>query len=147
MTHNPFIANTNLCKNLENDWNHGTGLLICQYSAIAALWIPTLQGLDEFQRYLHPCALDESSLSIGRGKTFFVPSFLHLSMYLHWMTSEHWDAYAHSVVLFLFTGARCKAQYKYGVSSTAFIELYTWCPFTAFGHRLLWTWFRVASTI
>ena len=29
-------------------------------------WIPTWQGLDGFQRSRHPCALDESSLSIGR---------------------------------------------------------------------------------
>ena len=35
-------------------------------SAIAFQWILTWQGLDGYQEYLHPCALDESSLSIGR---------------------------------------------------------------------------------
>ena len=32
----------------------------------AIRWIPTWQGLDGFQKSLHPCALNESSLSIGR---------------------------------------------------------------------------------
>ena len=30
------------------------------------LWVLIWQGLDGFQKYLHLCALDESSLSIGR---------------------------------------------------------------------------------
>ena len=31
--------------------------------------IPTQQGLDVFQKSLRPCALDNSSLSIGRVET------------------------------------------------------------------------------
>ena len=38
------------------------------YSARAFQWIPTWQGLVGFQRSLHSCALDGSSLSIGRVK-------------------------------------------------------------------------------
>ena len=30
------------------------------------LWIPTLQSLDGFKKYLHPCALNISGLSIRR---------------------------------------------------------------------------------
>ena len=56
------LANTKWCKNLRNDWNPG----IWEYSSRAIQWIPTWHGLDGFQRFLHPCALDESSLSIGR---------------------------------------------------------------------------------
>ena len=33
-------------------------------------WIPTWQGLDVFQKYLHSCALNKSSLTIGRVKGF-----------------------------------------------------------------------------
>ena len=39
-------------------------------SARAVKWIPILQGLDDFQKYLRSYALDESSLSIGRVKIF-----------------------------------------------------------------------------
>ena len=47
-----------------NPWHMGTHLRV--YSARALLWIPTWQGLDVFQKSLCPCALDESSLSMGR---------------------------------------------------------------------------------
>ena len=47
---------------MKDDWNPGTWVLIWEYSARAFRWTPTWQGLDA----LHPCALDESSLSIGR---------------------------------------------------------------------------------
>ena len=43
------FSNTKLCKNLKNDLNP----------------VPTRQGLDGFQKFLWPFALDESSLSIG----------------------------------------------------------------------------------
>ena len=37
------------------------------YSSVRAIqWIPTWHGLDGFRKSLRPCALDESSLSIGR---------------------------------------------------------------------------------
>ena len=36
------------------------------YSVRAIQLIPTCEGLDGFQKSLCPCALDESSLSIGR---------------------------------------------------------------------------------
>ena len=38
------------------------------YSARAIQWISTWQGLDVLQKSLHPFALDDSSLSIGRVK-------------------------------------------------------------------------------
>ena len=59
------LANTKWSKKPEN-WNPGTWVLIWEYSARAMQWIPTLQGLDSFQKSLHPCALDKSSLSIER---------------------------------------------------------------------------------
>ena len=40
------------------------GLIFLSGRAIP--WIPTWQGLDGYQRSLRPCALDKSSLSIGR---------------------------------------------------------------------------------
>ena len=53
----------------ENDWNPGTWVLtwvlISAYWVRAFQWIPTWQGLDEFQNSLVPFALDESSLIIG----------------------------------------------------------------------------------
>ena len=42
----------------------GTHLRVIE--ARAFQWIPTLEGLDVFQKSLYPCALDESSLSIGK---------------------------------------------------------------------------------
>ena len=60
---------TKSCKNpKKNDWNPGTWILIWEYSARAIQWIPTWQVLDGFQKSSHPCALNESSLSIGRVK-------------------------------------------------------------------------------
>ena len=59
-------ANRKWCKNPENDRNPAKWVLIWEYSARAIKWIPRWQGLDDFQKSLHPCALDESSLSIGR---------------------------------------------------------------------------------
>ena len=60
----------NDAKILKNDWNLGTWVLIWEYSARAIQWIPTWQVLDGFQKLLRPCALDESSLSIGRVKPY-----------------------------------------------------------------------------
>ena len=51
--------------------------------------MPTLQGLDEFLKSLRPCALDESSLSIGRVKAvqFIQGIFMHFAAYgLHLST-------------------------------------------------------------
>ena len=55
-------------KNMKNDINHRKWVLIWEYSARAIQWIPTWQGLGSFQKFLCPCTLDESSLSIGRVK-------------------------------------------------------------------------------
>ena len=55
-------------KKLKIYWNLGIGVLIWGYSARAFQWLPTWQGLDDFQKSLLTCALDESSLSIGRFK-------------------------------------------------------------------------------
>ena len=52
-------------KKLKNDRNPGKWVLIWENLARAIQWIPTWQGLDGFQKSLHPCVLDESSLSIG----------------------------------------------------------------------------------
>ena len=58
------------------DWNPGKWVLIWQCSVWAFQWIPTWQGLDGFQKCLHPCPLDESSLSIGR---VMCPTWMHTS--------------------------------------------------------------------
>ena len=60
------LANTKWCTKPENDRNPGTWVLIWECSARAFKWIPTWQSLDGFQKSLRHCALDESSLSIGR---------------------------------------------------------------------------------
>ena len=63
------LANTKWCKTLERwlkPWHMGTHLRALTAGAIQ--WIPTWHGFDGFQKSLHPCALDESSLSIGRVK-------------------------------------------------------------------------------
>ena len=68
----PLVANlaiTKRCKNPEKWLKPDTIALIWEVSAARAIqWIPTQQGLDGFQKSLRPCALDESSLSIGRVK-------------------------------------------------------------------------------
>ena len=54
--------------------------LFCCIIVVLYLWdsawaiqrIPTWQGIDGFQISLHPCALGESSLGIGRVKTYEV---------------------------------------------------------------------------
>ena len=59
------LANTkslNDAKNLKNDCNPGTWVLIWDYSVKAFHWIPTWQGLDFFQKSLRLCDLDKSSL-------------------------------------------------------------------------------------
>ena len=42
--------------------------LAYRYSSESFQWIPTWQGLDGFQKSLHPCALEKSRPSIGRVK-------------------------------------------------------------------------------
>ena len=56
----------NDAKNYRNDWNPGTWVLTWEYSVRVIQWKAAWQGLDGFQNSLHPSALDESSLSIGR---------------------------------------------------------------------------------
>ena len=66
-----LVANSGItkwCKNLKNDWNPGTCILIWKYSAWAIQGIPTWQGLYGFQKFLCPCALYKSSLSLRRVK-------------------------------------------------------------------------------
>ena len=53
---------------MQNDWNPGIWVLIWECPTRAIHWIPIWQGLDVFQKSLHPCALDEGSLSIWRVK-------------------------------------------------------------------------------
>ena len=52
----------------KNYCNPGILVLIWEYSVRAIQWIPTWKGLHGFQMSLHPCALNESSLSIRRVK-------------------------------------------------------------------------------
>ena len=70
------LTDTKLCKN----WNPVAWVLIWEHSARTILWIPTWQGLDVFQKSLLSCALDESSLSIGRVN--YNPSILNVQA--HW---------------------------------------------------------------
>ena len=56
-------------KNLKNDRNPEKWVLIWEFSSRAFQWIPRWQGLDGFQKSLHPYALKENSLSILRVKT------------------------------------------------------------------------------
>ena len=43
----------NYAKNLKNVWNHDKWVLIWEYSARAFQWVPTWQGLDGFQHFMH----------------------------------------------------------------------------------------------
>ena len=64
-------------KNLRNDWNLGTLVLIWEYSARAN---SNEYQHDSFQKSLHPCALDKSySLSIGKLKNRLFDYFLSRS--------------------------------------------------------------------
>ena len=56
----------NLKKTYKKGWNPVIWVLIWEYSARALQWIPTWQGLDDFQKSLCPCVLNRSSFSIGR---------------------------------------------------------------------------------
>ena len=65
-------------RNLKNDWN--SGILIWEYSVRVIQWIPTWQCLDGFNL----CALDESSLSIGRVNPLCLEiSFIFVVLELH----------------------------------------------------------------
>ena len=60
------LVNTKWCNKPEKwlkPWHMGTHLRVR-----AIQWIPTWQGLNAFQKSLHPCPLEESSLSIERVK-------------------------------------------------------------------------------
>ena len=60
----PNFADTKWWKKLKNDRNLAYGYSYeCTVKAI--LWISTWQGLYDFQKSLHYCALEESRLSIG----------------------------------------------------------------------------------
>ena len=67
---NPRAAGGKFClykmMQTPNDWNPGKWVLIWKYSVRAIQWIPKWQGSDAFQKSLHSCVLNKSSLSIGR---------------------------------------------------------------------------------
>ena len=58
----------NDANNLKNDWTPGIRVLIWEYLARAIKRIQAWQGLDDFQKPLCFCALDETSLIIRRVK-------------------------------------------------------------------------------
>ena len=60
------LAKTIWCKIIKKKyWNPGIWVLIWEYSARPIQWVPTQQSLDGFQKSLHSCALNISSLIIG----------------------------------------------------------------------------------
>ena len=71
-----LVANFGIIKWCEKAeiWLKPIWVFIWEYTAGAFQWIAIWQGLDGFQKSLHPCALDESSHSIGRvkGESFIV---------------------------------------------------------------------------
>ena len=82
MNINPYAAGyksffffQNDAENLKNGRNPGTLVLIWEYSARAIQWIPTWQGLDDFQGSLRPFILDESSLRLVEGLNLNSKSF------------------------------------------------------------------------
>ena len=87
------MAIQNDANKSENDWNPGKLLLIWEHSVRAIHWIPTWQGLDGFQKVLHPCALDKSNLSIpmlrpllpkAQGHKYFWKPFKPCHDGIHW---------------------------------------------------------------
>ena len=101
-TTNPYAAgccfyNTNWCNEAEEWLNTAIWVLIWEYLVRAIHWIPTWQGLDDFQKSLRPCHLEESSLSIGRVKEmhwlrarlgFQASSFMILASYCYCVILE-----------------------------------------------------------
>ena len=63
-----IFAKTKWCKKPGKWLNPSKWVLIWEYLLRPFQWIPIWQGLDGFHKCLHPCASDESSLSIGRVK-------------------------------------------------------------------------------
>ena len=59
-----FLRTQNCAKKLKNDRNPGLWVFIWEYSARANQWIPTWQGLDGYQKSLHPCALRKVALAL-----------------------------------------------------------------------------------
>ena len=59
------LINTKYCKNPRKVTETLAYWYSYECSSRAIQWIPTWQGLDVFQKSLHPCALDKSSFSIG----------------------------------------------------------------------------------
>ena len=74
-------------KTLKNDWNPDIWVLIWEYSGRAIQWIPTWQGLDLFQIFLHTCAWDKSSFSIGRVKSHLL---MFKRLYMKGLPSVPW---------------------------------------------------------
>ena len=65
------FANTKWYKKLKNDGNPCTWVLIWESLVRTIQWTTIWQGLYYFQKSLHPCTLDESSLSVGRVNSVF----------------------------------------------------------------------------
>ena len=141
------LANTKGCKNLKNDWNLGIWVLIWEYSSRAIPWIPTWQGLDGFQRLLRPCALDESSLSIGRVKR---GSHSHIHDSLSVLASSVLQTWA----LLTFLSVTLHVRLLFGVF-TSVSGFHAVCACVLWGHEelswmvvvdlwkvLIWLWFQ-----
>ena len=81
-----LVANLTKAKWCKKSWNMTETLAYSE--SILRGWIPTWQGLDGFQKSLHLCALDESSLSIGRVKMCFLGKLWGSLMQIVYMASH-----------------------------------------------------------
>ena len=85
---NPYAAGTKFGYNkMIQKTLEMTETLANWYSSARAIqWIPTWRDLYGFQKYLRPCALDESNLSIER-----VKNCLSRTLIVYWC--YYWDAW------------------------------------------------------
>ena len=61
-------------KNLKNNWNPGTWVLIWEYLSRPIQWIPAWQGFNGFQKTLRPCTLDKVASAL-EGLTLWICQF------------------------------------------------------------------------
>ena len=117
------LANTKwVKKKLKNFRNPGIWVLIWECSARAFQWVPTWQGFDGFKKSLHPCALDESSLSIGRvNPLMFVPA--KKAIWQSWIFCEIFQANDQLRMGNMYLKEKCLSQYNQYLSSNYFLKI------------------------